>query len=188
MGLPHALDHNDGTVCDLENRGWYRNILLPDRCSKDSAELRAEDREQKRSLEALATWNRALNEYSRLPLESEDPARDRLVAISGVAESLSEPIGSQYIAGLWGGGDAYHFAEQLLWRRVTKHYGKSLSNDHTTELVGSAPSWAWASISGAGEHNNYRWSYASRKGEFDVVIDILEAKAELVDESCPEER
>ncbi|KAK3397787.1 hypothetical protein B0T20DRAFT_393593 [Sordaria brevicollis] len=151
-------------------------------------ELRSKEKDQgeqkRQSLEALTTWNRALKEYSRLPLESsENPARDRLAAISGVAESLSKQIGGcqqyKYIAGLWVVGDTYnYFAEQLLWRRV-QHHDKSLSNDNPIELIDGALSWSWASISGAVEHT------CDYNDEFDVVIDILEIKTELVDESCP---
>lgn len=197
FGLPHALDH-DGVLCDstnsdsgvaVENRPWYRNTL-PDynhsRLLKDGGTA-GSDVSTTTLADALAIWNRALKEYSRLELSN--PARDRLVAISGVAENLSKHMGtgSRYIAGLWqhpqeSDGSNLKFAEQLLWKRDNVWDSTLSFVIEPTELSSGAPSWSWASISGA-IAPELSSSYDDKNTH--VLIDVLEAKAELVDESCP---
>ena len=97
------------------NCGWYKGTgcyrnTLPDNTLKQGGgellpRVDAHDGpggadKDSSTVDALVIWNRALKEYSRLELSF--PARDRLVAISGVTENLAKHmIDSQYIAGLW---------------------------------------------------------------------------------------
>lgn len=169
------------------NCGWYKGTgcyrnTLPDNTLKQGGgellpRVDAHDGpggadKDSSTVDALVIWNRALKEYSRLELSF--PARDRLVAISGVTENLAKHmIDSQYIAGLW----QSDFVRQLLWRRVSSGTVVDL-----TELSGP-PSWSWASISGAVEPE-FPSSHDDKEKK-QVLIEVLEAKAKLVDESCP---
>jgi hypothetical protein len=96
--------------------------------------------------QSLMLWNKIIQDYSARTLKF---SADKLPAISGIAQELSAvfPPPEQldmpkYVAGLW---NVPTLPLQLLWtpmRGLTKY-----SDDVDSDYV--APSWSWASVSGA---------------------------------------
>jgi hypothetical protein len=76
-------------------------------------------------------WSTAIRLYSRCKLTF---AKDKLVAISGVARWLHAQTGDEYCAGLW----RSNLKSQLLWRNVAT--GNARRNP------GNWPSWSWAGL------------------------------------------
>jgi hypothetical protein len=79
-------------------------------------------------------WVKIVEMFSRCSLTF---SHDKLVAISGMAQSLSSSMGSDYLAGLW----RRDFAHQLLWK--ISHPAPMARNNGTR-----GPSWSWASVDG----------------------------------------
>jgi hypothetical protein len=80
-----------------------------------------------------AVWFNLIEEYSRCELTF---ARDKLVAISGLARIFQAEIKDDYLAGLW----KKDLKSQLLWYAV---------EPDQRPLPPTAPSWSWASLRGA---------------------------------------
>ncbi|KAK1781443.1 heterokaryon incompatibility protein-domain-containing protein [Copromyces sp. CBS 386.78] len=82
----------------------------------------------------LKVWALLVAEYSERRLTKQS---DKLVAISGLAEELSNGWnGITYLAGLW----SYCFRQNLLWTCTNVTDSKERNTD-------VAPSWSWASLS-----------------------------------------
>jgi hypothetical protein len=81
----------------------------------------------------LEQWNRVFNNYTRRKLSDEE---DKLLAIAAVAERFSEPLGSEYLAGLW----RKHLILGLAWR--------SVDGLGSRPQKWRSPTWSWASIDG----------------------------------------
>ena len=80
------------------------------------------------------SWNRIVELYSDAKLTK---PRDKLIALSGIAQRMQNLLGDQYLAGLW----RRHLPSQLLWclsERVVK--------PPTRSKPYRAPSWSWASM------------------------------------------
>lgn len=78
-------------------------------------------------------WWRTVEEYSSRQLADE---RDRLPAISGLADAMQKRFGWSYSAGLW----AENLALDLMWRPDCNCIGVNDTLD-----AHLAPSWSWAS-------------------------------------------
>lgn len=105
----------------------------------------------------LRGWNSLVETYSRRKLTFDS---DKLPAMSGLANMISQKTYDQYLAGVW----RNHIFEDLLWRvypheEVMRHlayeesladisYGKKLS-EISFPLTYRAPSWSWASVDGS---------------------------------------
>lgn len=88
----------------------------------------------------LATWRTLVHEFTKRTLTVQ---KDRLPAISGLASALKTHIDSDYLAGLW----ESDLATQLLWASSWSAFN---ANPSLLPLEdGYAPSWSWASVSGA---------------------------------------
>jgi hypothetical protein len=87
-------------------------------------------------------WLTVVEIFSRCSLSF---SKDKLVAISGMAKSLSQEMNCDYLAGLWR-KDLEH---QLLWK-VNGAF-RSPKEDGTR-----GPSWSWASVDGAIEIPDWR--------------------------------
>ena len=88
------------------------------------------------STTARKIWAKLVSQYSNCQLTY---ARDKLVAISGVAHSIEAPELGQYLAGLW----RTDLEEQLCWR---VHSANAAQNYLEPKSVYRAPSWSWASV------------------------------------------
>lgn len=75
-------------------------------------------------------WQTLCNHYSRRKLTFD---KDKLAAFSGMANTISKKVDSDYLAGLW----RHHLKHDLFWQTigVTKKPDKY-----------RAPSWSWASV------------------------------------------
>jgi hypothetical protein len=101
-----------------------------------------------------AIWLDLMEEYSRCKLTF---ARDKLVAISGLARMFQAEIGGDYVAGFW----KKDLESQLLWEA---------NPPDERPLPPIAPSWSWASLRGAVTFNRQRGS--KRWHPFDINIKI----------------
>lgn len=100
---------------------------------------------------ALEIWNRVVGMYSKTELSF---GKDKLPALSGIANRMSETIGCRYIAGLWD----WHLASQLLWKVQPVYYqtpsgvgrfvhsGKRPRDQVSGNRIYRAPSFSWASV------------------------------------------
>ncbi|ORY12955.1 heterokaryon incompatibility protein-domain-containing protein, partial [Clohesyomyces aquaticus] len=88
----------------------------------------------------LATWRNIVHEFTRRDLTVQT---DRLPAISGLASAMQNQLNSNYLAGLW----ESDLARQLLWAGTWEIFNSDLSFPLLEH--GYAPSWSWASVSGA---------------------------------------
>lgn len=80
-------------------------------------------------------WQHILKDYTTLALTKES---DRLPALSGLANFLSQRFETRYLAGLW----EDNLAVELLWQRE-RSTTQGLCSWNTTSNM---PSWSWASI------------------------------------------
>ena len=78
-------------------------------------------------------WRRMIEQYTRRSLTYE---RDKLPAISGLAEMFADTTKNKYCAGLWWEG----LAEDLLWTKGSGILTKPKDRN--------GPSWSWASVDG----------------------------------------
>ncbi|KAG0648996.1 hypothetical protein D0Z07_5001 [Hyphodiscus hymeniophilus] len=81
---------------------------------------------------SIAMWEKIVAWYSCCDLTVET---DKLVAISGIAQLISNGTGEEYIAGMWRQNMEY----QLCWRPWNKDGAVGIYR---------APSWSWASLNG----------------------------------------
>jgi len=84
-------------------------------------------------------WQRVVERYSKTKLS--EPG-DKLIALSGIANTISRQIGDTYVAGMW----KKHLASQLLWR-VDPVYenGKFKYLSERSEDY-RAPTFSWAAV------------------------------------------
>ena len=125
-----------------------------------------------RSLNGYYVWSRLLEKYSKTTITF---PTDRLVALSGLAQMMSEALEDDYLAGLW----KSILPSQLLWRvgqftprsilDVGKEPDKALQDraNPSALRIRLAPSWSWASVEGA-----ISTSRPSRKGSLVHIMPL----------------
>ena len=125
-----------------------------------------------RSLNGYYVWSRLLEKYSKTNITF---PTDRLVALSGLAQIMSEALEDEYLAGLW----KSILPSQLLWRvgqftpgsilDVGKEPDKALQDraNPSALRIRLAPSWSWASVEGA-----ISTSRPSRKGSLVHIMPL----------------
>ncbi|ESA42070.1 TOL [Neurospora crassa OR74A] len=124
-----------------------------------SSRMKLFQRERLLDAERLEAWASLVAEYSGRNLTKQS---DKLVAISGLAEHLSNGWdGVTYLAGLW----SCNLRENLLWRCVDIEQSKGRN-------TGIAPSWSWASLSAQCE---FSVLYQDERPAVDSLAEILEA-------------
>ncbi|KAK8015073.1 HET-domain-containing protein [Apiospora arundinis] len=130
--------------------------------NKDGAAIRRrENAPHTPELDAFALWDEVVRQFSKGQLTFPE---DKLVAVSGLASRMHKHIQSDYLAGLW----RKHLPHQLLWK----------VDDGERHAVYTAPSWSWASMSG-------RISSYGYSDDYKIVLEIQEAKIQLVNEASP---
>jgi hypothetical protein len=143
------------------------NIACLPEVRRDSGEERV-DQNINNFLQANRTdsiywiWRQIVTDYSRRRLTR---AEDRLVALSGIAKVFASRLSvdpqDSYFAGLW----KDTLIQDLLWR-------VSSPSDATCGAVGGmyvAPSWSWASITGA-----VHYFYAEYQFKFEPLAEVLQ--------------
>lgn len=129
---PNTLEKNMGVRvdrdCSLGIMGGILRVVVGDSFNASGAE------QHRRSLYTL--WYQVINEYTPRSLTFES---DRLLAIAGLAQSLSRVLNDEYIAGIWRG--------DLL---IGLQWMGGISNSSAGYLSRTnprrAPTWSWASI------------------------------------------
>jgi hypothetical protein len=124
-----------GTVCSPYQEGWGHRGA---RCPKTS------HRQLLENGDAAKRWHQIVEEYSKLKLTL---ASDKLPAISAVARQVQQyKPNDKYVAGLWRNS----LFLDLLW--VHQPHLEAELRPHNN----FAPTWSWASVSGAIEYI-YLW-------------------------------
>jgi hypothetical protein len=132
------LEGCDLSVLDgLKIKGWEKLKQTLTDWGFGAGQLRIEPLPVRGMVLTLRQWTMVVSIYSRCSLSF---SRDKLVAISGLAQSLSQDLKCDYLAGLWR-KDLEH---QLLWKVI-----KPLPAPKKDGTRG--PSWSWASVDGAVE-------------------------------------
>ena len=84
-------------------------------------------------------WQRVVERYSKTQLTKPD---DKLIALSGIANTISRQIGDTYIAGMW----KKHLASQLLWRVDPIYENKEFKYLSERPKDYRAPTFSWAAV------------------------------------------
>jgi Heterokaryon incompatibility protein (HET) len=101
-------------------------------------------------------WKEAVNLYSRGKLTY---AKDKLIAICGVAKWFQDRMKDDYFAGIW----RRNLEKQLCWRTDKNFWGYDIYSDtRSTEYL--APSWSWASVESHAQFRSLRWEPAWDEG------------------------
>jgi hypothetical protein len=95
-------------------------------------------------------WAAVVNAYTRTTVSF---PRDKLIALSGLAEITSKETKCAYVAGLW----QTNLVNQLLWyiEPAFDKRHRSFSNPATFKTEYCAPSWSWAAINATGHGITY---------------------------------
>ncbi|CAG7556496.1 unnamed protein product [Fusarium equiseti] len=133
--FPLGTDHPDCTPADdaiLQIKKDLRNrhILNQEQPFSTSSKLHL-------------LWSTVIRNYTKTRLTK---ASDRLVALRGIANSISRSFGlskSDYVGGLW----KPYLAHQLLWAREQAQYTNE-DIEMSSYLANYFPSWSWASCPG----------------------------------------
>lgn len=88
----------------------------------------------------VGSWQKIIEAYSRCDLTEE---KDKLVALSGLANEIMAATGDVYLAGLW----KSELLRQLVWASVRDIHTHRSSHFR-------APSWSWASLEGEVQFGN----------------------------------
>jgi hypothetical protein len=104
-------------------------------------------------------WDNVVMAYTKCNLTEE---QDKLIAISGLAESFRTKTKDEYLAGLWRRVLPY----QLLWRVKQPHL-----TSRPQRYV--APSWSWAAVKGAVKDTFYYKQ--DDPDEDDICVNMLNA-------------
>ena len=133
----------------------------------DDQEGGQEDDQAAAANTSYTAWALLLSKYTTSDLSF---PQDKLVALSGLAETRARNTGSEYLAGLW----RDRLPRELLWQWVDP-----AENDTHRPYV--APSWSWASKDG-----EIRMFNPTSHDEQPVLfpIEILDAWVLLQGESC----
>jgi hypothetical protein len=100
------------------------------------------------------TWNKLIEEYSKLNLTRET---DRLPALSGIAAFRE---GSNYLAGIW----TDHLPGSLCWTTEP-----SMLSPVRRPHKYRAPSFSWASVEGAIKYRSLLADYGTKRKDWDIV-------------------
>ncbi|KAK0716389.1 heterokaryon incompatibility protein-domain-containing protein [Lasiosphaeris hirsuta] len=121
----------EGCECQLE----MVDRLIPEEQQQPRGVLSRVMEDGRIDRDEAALWRLAVTEYTRRQLTK---SRDKLVALSGVAQLIKERERGDdiYIAGLW----RSHLPLALLWNARPKDGCELLGKDY-------APSWSWAAVS-----------------------------------------
>ncbi|KAH6613998.1 heterokaryon incompatibility protein-domain-containing protein [Boeremia exigua] len=101
------------------------------------------------SYSPFALWAAVVKVYTKTAITNPD---DKLIAMSGLAEIISEEVGCTYVAGLW----RKNLASQLLWHVEPVFRSSDRTFSHpATSITGCAPSFSWAAIDVTGHGITY---------------------------------
>ncbi|KAK6855306.1 hypothetical protein PG995_008838 [Apiospora arundinis] len=124
---------------------WSRNWSEDDRLSVDFINrmpwIGCSTATEKYSLnpaDVYTSWYMLVQAYTRRSLTKE---HDKLPALAGVAQRVSQITGDTNVAGLWKGD----FANGLLWHKLSP---AKLQGSSTIPNKQQGPSWSWASLGG----------------------------------------
>lgn len=132
---PYQFDGCDLNVLDgLQIKGWKRAKKIMESWGLGASTPRISSLPCKGMMLEQLQWIRVVEIFSQCSLTF---SSDKLVAVAGLAKSLSDGMQCEYLAGLWR-KDLEH---QLLWKVV--HPVTTVQSDGTR-----GPSWTWASVDG----------------------------------------
>lgn len=92
------------------------------------------------AFQAHQNWKLIIERYSLTNLTK---AKDKLIALAGIAEQMSTQVGAPYVAGMWGNK---YFASQLLWRVEPQFKNQKFLYPSRRPKFYRAPSFSWAAI------------------------------------------
>jgi hypothetical protein len=118
--LPHGVSKMELKSGEVKERVRLKS-LVPDDFGPKPIEIDA----MRTSDAAHEDWKRIVERYSRTRLTF---AKDKLIALAGIAEMMATRISGLYVAGLW----EQYLASQLLWK-VNPVYAQSHEDDPTYE-------------------------------------------------------
>lgn len=134
-GLPELLT-GIGTSGHLKAAAWeLQNCVIAS--TSDKSSKHSSLRTVQTCPEVSKVWGDLVEYYSRCALTF---ARDKLVAISGIAQEIQQAVEDEYLAGMW----RSELAHSLLWEVERGSDNTRAGRPRPLR----APSWSWASIDG----------------------------------------
>jgi hypothetical protein len=108
-----------------------------------------------------------VSDYTKCELTYE---KDKLIALSGIAERVERCPDSSYLAGLWKDDEDSLFY-YMFWQSMPRYSG-SVREDCKRPLTYRAPSWSWASVEGniIWYHPEETMKWTAKIPEVDVVL------------------
>jgi hypothetical protein len=120
---------------------------------------------------ACDSWMQVVARYSEAELTF---PKDKLVALSGVANKFQKTFQDQYVAGLW----RKELIPQLCWSVDHANINK---RPRTLETVYRAPSWSWASVDDPVSWRlGYTLDITSSNASYEPLAKVLEVQLDLL--------
>jgi hypothetical protein len=113
-------------------------------------------------------WTHAIESYSRASISKKS---DKLVALSGICQSMQSLTQDSYAAGLW----HKNIEIQLLWA-PTNHARKPNTR---RPIEDRAPTWSRASLGGEVDLDRFMHAFFLKHSQLSILIKVLEVKIEL---------
>ena len=168
-GLPHFFECNLPGSCSCQDWRRMRPLTSDTYNSIDISSSSPVD-----VSESLVLWSQMVHQYQALDLTY---ARDKLVAISGLAKMYSRSLNTKYLAGMW----LEQLPMQLLWEKDDEEHPMGC-RPYTGYI---APTWSWASLPGLVNISMFTTATYDGKTHYPAktVIEILDGAVDLVDEN-----
>lgn len=111
------------------------------------------------------TWSKIVERFMEQKLTFD---KDKLVAISGIAQKVAEATNERYLAGMWEGPT---LAQSLLWYVLGRRQADGIAAVRKMYSDYRAPSWSWASLDA-----KVIWNWPSECDK--VLVNIVETRIE----------
>jgi hypothetical protein len=125
---------------ELKNGTIRDRVRLKSLVALEYGPKRTSSSEADFAFQAHENWKLITERYSLTNLTQ---AKDKLIALAGIAEQMSTQIGAPYVAGMWRNK---YFASQLLWRVEPQFKNQEFLYPSRRPKVYRAPSFSWAAI------------------------------------------
>jgi len=125
---------------------------------------------------AHENWKRVVERYSTTGLTN---AKDKLIAVAGIAEMMAPEIPGLYVAGLW----EKYLASQLLWRVEPLYVNKKFEYNSERSTIYRAPTFSWAAINAS---QGIRCGETKPEHELDITVEKIHVRPKPLPESAPQ--
>lgn len=172
------LSYGEDVLLRLRRELAYER--MEDMAENDENDENGRDFGKSEALTTVRHWCDVVGRYSNTALSE---PRDKLIALSGLAEVIGHRIGHDvvYVAGMW----AIHLAEQLLWYVHPVYNNRQLGYPQRRAKEWRAPSFSWAALD---TPQGISFRRASRLGSFQISIEAIHVRPYGIRDPVPDRR